>query len=275
MAGHNRPGGHGVRALLPLPPCCRGCAVSLLGWQAAGHSSRAHCDRSAARNTCACSMNTAYKPPGCLAARLRCCRKLLRLCEPYNGEDLVWHPVTRQMNVPSFQVGGACLHAEACLLDTRRFWCCCWPAGQGDQLSTSRCQLLLLALPSLRLLLGLPLCAGPGVLQGSQEAKGAGFFQAPVGGSGNGESSSSSSSSGACRLSSSPASSLGSGDCSSSHGRACSESGTAGWGGACRHSSTCGGGCEGRRRCFPRPAAAGGSGSKQWARGGSGGCQPR
>jgi hypothetical protein len=29
VAGHNRPGGHGVRALLPLPPCCRGCAVSL------------------------------------------------------------------------------------------------------------------------------------------------------------------------------------------------------------------------------------------------------
>lgn len=32
------------------------------------------------------------------------CSKLLHLCVPYSGEDLVWHPVTKQMNSPAFQV---------------------------------------------------------------------------------------------------------------------------------------------------------------------------
>lgn len=38
--------------------------------------------------------------------------KLLHLCVPYNGEDLVWHPVTRQMNTPSFQGPECCLEVK-------------------------------------------------------------------------------------------------------------------------------------------------------------------
>ncbi|KAL4434364.1 hypothetical protein ABPG75_000805 [Micractinium tetrahymenae] len=34
--------------------------------------------------------------------------KLLHMCVPYNGEDLVWHPVTKQMNSPSFQGPECC-----------------------------------------------------------------------------------------------------------------------------------------------------------------------
>lgn len=32
------------------------------------------------------------------------CSTLHKLYRPYNGEDLVWHPVTKQMNKVSFQV---------------------------------------------------------------------------------------------------------------------------------------------------------------------------
>ncbi|KAL4428602.1 hypothetical protein ABPG77_008914 [Micractinium sp. CCAP 211/92] len=34
--------------------------------------------------------------------------KLLHLCVPYNEEDLVWHPVTKQMNSPAFQGPECC-----------------------------------------------------------------------------------------------------------------------------------------------------------------------
>ncbi len=47
--------------------------------------------------------------PACCPRPAPPCSKLLHLCVPYNEEDLVWHPVTKQMNSPAFQVGpGSC-----------------------------------------------------------------------------------------------------------------------------------------------------------------------
>lgn len=32
----------------------------------------------------------------------------MKVCEPYNGEDLQWHPVTPAMSKPSFQGPECC-----------------------------------------------------------------------------------------------------------------------------------------------------------------------
>ena len=36
------------------------------------------------------------------------CRQFMRICEPYNGEDLQWHPVTTAMSKASFQGPECC-----------------------------------------------------------------------------------------------------------------------------------------------------------------------
>jgi len=86
--------------LLPIP---LQQAVTLASWRPMPCSKLLHVCLAARPFPVSCCTHALLPTPPC--------RKLLHLCVPYNGEDLVWHPVTKQMNTPAFQVCGWVNHA--------------------------------------------------------------------------------------------------------------------------------------------------------------------